>query len=335
MSVFQSLLVPLDGSQTAARALGCAAWLGTQLEARLHIVSAINCPASAREELIRLKVPASCWPQVTLHQATRVPEEAIRGVADEHDVGLIILSAHGEGASETAPGATALANVGHVARAVLEHSERPVLLLPDAYRERLPWTRILVPISAEGELSPAASLAVALANDLGLCVCIAHVLDDPSGRTGLEGAIRYADAPHHEYPEQLAEMVRRTVPNATAEECSRISGVVLLRGDIISELLQQIERKQVSLVVLGWNGSFLSGRAKVVKRLLATVTCPMLLVRVTAPGPFRLKVGIPAAPSTSAKAMPLPADAGVEVVYDKVDRRLMDTFPASDAVAQY
>lgn len=334
MSVFSSLLVPLDGSQTAARTLGCAAWLGTRLEARLHIVSATTCPSSAREELTRLQVPASCWPQVTLHQATRLPEEAILGLADEHDVGLIILSAHGEGTSQAALGSTAPGNVGHVARAVLEQSSRPVLLLPDSYRERLPWTRILVPISAEAEVSPAASLAVALANDLGLCVCIAHVLDEPHGRTGLEGAIRYADAPYHEYPEQLAEIVRRTVPNATVEECSRIRDVVLLRGDIASELLQQIERDHVSLIVLGWHGSFLSGRAKVVKSLQATVTCPMLLVRVTPPGPFRLKVGAPAAPSTSAQALPPRTDA-VEVVYDKVDRRLMDTFPASDAVAQY
>ena len=30
-----------------------------------------------------------------------------------------------------------------------------------------------------------------------------------------------------------------------------------------------------------------------------------------------------------------PADSQAPVVYDKVDRRLMDTFPASDAVAQY
>ena len=36
----------------------------------------------------------------------------------------------------------------------------------------------------------------------------------------------------------------------------------------------------------------------------------------------------------SAGALPRRTDA-VEVVYDKVDRRLMDTFPASDAVAQY
>jgi hypothetical protein len=42
----------------------------------------------------------------------------------------------------------------------------------------------------------------------------------------------------------------------------------------------------------------------------------------------------PAGKEESAGALPLRTDA-VEVIYDKVDRRLMDTFPASDAVAQY
>lgn len=44
--------------------------------------------------------------------------------------------------------------------------------------------------------------------------------------------------------------------------------------------------------------------------------------------------GAPAERKESAGASPRRTDA-VEVVYDKVDRRLMDTFPASDAVAQY
>lgn len=36
-----------------------------------------------------------------------------------------------------------------------------------------------------------------------------------------------------------------------------------------------------------------------------------------------------------AGALPPRTDARGAVLYDKVDRRLMDTFPASDAVAQY
>ncbi|MGH8297388.1 MAG: hypothetical protein ACRETZ_18080, partial [Steroidobacteraceae bacterium] len=211
MSVFSSLLVCLDGSQAAARALRCAAWLGARLEARMHVVGATPRPLPVHQELTRLRVPESNWPQLTLHQVMSLPEEAILALADRYDVGLIVLSAHG--------GGTGLGNVGHVARVVLEQSNRPLLLLPKAYRERLPWTQILVPLSAEAEVSPAARVAVALANDLALGVRIVHVLDHPESRAGLEEAVPYADALYYEYPERLAAIVRRTVSSSSTEEC--------------------------------------------------------------------------------------------------------------------
>ncbi|HEX8757697.1 MAG TPA: universal stress protein [Steroidobacteraceae bacterium] len=291
MSSFSSLLVPLDGSRMAARSLGCATWLAAGLEARLHILSATARPLPAREELARLRVPESHWPRITLHHAMRLPEEAILAAAQEYDTGLIIMSAHGAAQERVAPATHALDGVGHVTRAVIERGSRPVLLLPDAYRERLPWKRVLVPISAEAEASPAAGIAVALANELALRVRIAHVLDGPDGKSGLEATARYADATHHEYPEQLAELVRRAVPTAAPEECRCIEEVALLRGDIATELLRQIEHDDVSLIVLGWHGSLVSGRARVIKRLLSAVTCPMLLAKAAPPSPSTLRVG--------------------------------------------
>lgn len=291
MSTFSSLLVPLDGSRMAARSLGCATWLAAGLDARLHILSATTQPLSAREELARLRVPESDWPRITLHHAMRLPEEAILRAAQEYGAGLIIMSARGEARERTTPATLALDNVGHVTRAVIERGSRPVLLLPDAYRERLPWKRILVPISAEAEASAAAGIAVALANELALRVRIAHVLDGPDAKSGFEATARYADATHHEYPEQLAELVRRAVPTAAPEECRCIDEVALLRGDIATELLQRIERDDVSLIAIGWHGSLVSGRAKVIKRLLSAITCPMLLAKTAPPSPSMLKVG--------------------------------------------
>lgn len=283
MSVFSSLLVCLDGSEAAACALRCAAWLGARLEARAHVVSATPRPLPVHEELTRLRVPESNWSQLTLHQVVSLPEEAILGLAERYDVGLIVLSARGEG--------TGLGNVGHVTRAVLERSNRPVLLLPKAYRERLPWTRVLIPLSAEPEVSPAARVAVALAHDLALDVRIAHVLDDPESRTGLEAAVSYADAPYHEYPEQLAEIVRRTVSGASPEQCRRITDVALLRGDVAAALLREADRNDVSVMAISWHGKLLGGRARLVKHLLSAATCPLLLVKIVQPGPFVLKVG--------------------------------------------
>lgn len=292
MSRFPSLLVPLDGSRMSARSIGCATWLAKGLGASLHILSATTQPLPAREELTRLRVPESDWPRITLHHhAMRPPDDAILGAAQEYDARLIIMSAHGAAQERTTPASPALDAVGHVTRAVIERGSRPVLLLPDAYRERLPWKRVLVPISAEAEASPAAGLAVALANELALSVRLAHVIDEPDGETGLEATARYADATHHEYPEQLAELVRRAVPTATPEACRCITEVALLRGDIATELLQRIEHDDVSLIVIGWHGRLVSGHARVIKSLLPTITCPMLLVKSAPPSPSTLKVG--------------------------------------------
>jgi len=85
--------------------------------------------------------------------------------------------------------------------------------------------------------------------------------------------------------------VRRAVPTATPDECRCIEEVALLRGDVATELLRQIERADVSLIVTGWHGSLGSGHAKVIKSLLSAITCPILLVKVVAPSPLTLKVG--------------------------------------------
>lgn len=283
MSVFSSLLVCLDGSQAAACALRCAAWLGVRLEARTHVVSATSRPLPVQQQLARLRVPESIWPQLTVHQVMSLPEDAILDLAGRYDVGLIVLSAHGEG--------TGRGNVGHVTRAVLEQNNRPVLLLPEAYRERLPWTKVMIPLSAEAEVSPAARMAVALAHDLALDVRMAHVLDDPESKTGLEAAVPYADAPYHEYREQLAEIVRRTLSGANPELCSRIGDVALLRGSVAAALLWEAERNDISVIAIGWHGTLLDGRARLVKQLLSAATCPILLVKIAQPGPFLLKVG--------------------------------------------
>lgn len=297
MKPFTCLLVPLDGSRVAARSLGCATWLATRLNARLHILSATSQPLPAREELVRLRVPETTWPLVILHQAPRFPEDAILAAAAEHNVDLIIMSAQGEAAERTPPQETSqqpsspLAEIGHVTRAVVEQSAVPVLLLPPAYREALPWKHVLVPVSGEADADQALTLAVTLANALTLEVHVIHVLDGSARESGLAAAARYADAVHHEYPEQLAELVRRNLAHRTPEEWRCITDLALSRGDVTSKLLEQIEKKDAPVLVIGWHGRLITGHAEVLKKLLQAITCPMLLVKAARQAPFTLKVG--------------------------------------------
>jgi nucleotide-binding universal stress UspA family protein len=292
MSPFSSILVPLDGSRVAARSLGCATWLATRLGARLHILSATPWERPAREELTRLQVPEEHWPLVTLHQAPAYPEDAILAAVARHDVSLVVMSAVGETA-EAGPAldADSAGVVGHVVRTILERSLVPVLLLPPAYREVLPWERLLVPVSGEPEGDEALALAVRLANALGLEVHVAHVAGADAGDESLAARARYADAIHHEYPRQLQELVARALPHCGAEESRCIVDVALCHGHVAGELLGLIERKRVSVLVTGWHGRLSPGHARVLKHLIRAISSPVLLVKRTVRMPFRLKVG--------------------------------------------
>ena len=290
MKPFSSILVPLDGSAAAARGLSAAAWLAARLQARLHILSATERERPAREELERLKIDAKHWPNVTLHQVSELPERAVLDAVEQMAADLIVMSAHGE-AADTGVGAGPLQPLGHVTRCVVEQSSVPVLVLPPSYRERLPWTRALVPISGEVEADAALALAVELANALGLKIKIAHVLGAGDESAGLMAEVRYADSVHHEYPSRLQQLISRLLPQCSPSECECIEDVTLLRGDVTDELLKLLEQERTGLLVAGWHGRFIEGHAELIKRLLREIMVPILMIKAAPAEPFALKVG--------------------------------------------
>lgn len=291
MKPFSSLLLPLDGSRTAARSLGVALWLATRLDGVLHILSATPHERPAREALERLKVPREAWPRITLHQARQFPEEAVLDAASRVGADLLVMSARGEAANGEGQEPDPFKLLGHVTRWIVEQSAVPVLVTPMRYRERLPWTSALTPISGEFESDSALGVALRLAVALDFVIEVVHVVGGGQEAAGLAAEARYADAPHHEYPQRLQQLVRRLLPECGAAECRRITDVSLCRGDPGEELLRIIEEHGTSLLVMGWHGRFVRGHAGVVKQLLATTECPILLVKAARPAPFKLKVG--------------------------------------------
>jgi nucleotide-binding universal stress UspA family protein len=291
VSVFASILVPLDGSPDAAEALGCAAWVAGRLGARLHVLSAAPDELPAPAALRRLGVTEEHWPLVTLHQATGGPADAILSAVARHRVDLVVMAARGAGAHEAGAAAAGAPGrlLGTVARAVAERCPVPVLLLPPGHRQRLPWRRVLAPLSGEADADRALDLAVRLAEALDLQVSVAHAA--AAGEQAMATRARYADALHHEYPHRLDELVERVLPAAGPGQVERIEDVALCRGDVAGEILEAIERRRISLLVVGWHGRFQRGRARVLKQLLRGVTVPVLLVQGGARPPIRLRVG--------------------------------------------
>ncbi len=177
--MYQTFLVPLDGSKLAERSVAVAAQLAEATHARIVLLQAIGVHvAEARTYLGEIAIGLRAR---GLHVDTVVaPEpaaEAIVSFLRTRPVDMVIMSTHGR---------SGLGRVvfGSVAEAVLTHSHVPILLLraakdvPDLGAATHP--RILVPLDgshfAEAALPHAAALVKALDGTLVLTeVCLEPV----------------------------------------------------------------------------------------------------------------------------------------------------------------
>lgn len=285
MRRFASILLPLDGSPESAKAAGCALWLAQALGATLHVLHATADPVASDAELLRLRVPHAQHAQVVVHQRPGGADAAVLAEIATHRIDLVVMSARGETASANA---TLTHRLGRIARAVIERSPVPVVLLPAHYRESLPWTSMLVAASGEASADKALEGATHLAAALRLKVTVVHSANGPLGAAPL-GA--YADAPQYEYSRRLEQMVQRGLAGCTAAEARCVGEVLLRRGEAASVLLEQVAHRGSSVLALGWHGALGTGRALVLKRLLDQADCALLLVRGSEQPRARLKVG--------------------------------------------
>ena len=290
MTMFSSVLVPLDGSPMAARSFECAAWLAQRVEARLHVLTATDGERSPRDELRRLRVPERYWPDIEIHQTSDSPETAIIEASARYDVRLVVMSARGE-SFERAEHLEPEQVVGHVAGFVIERCPVPVILTPPQYRVVLPWKRLIAPISGACACEDALALAVPLAYDLDISVRVVHVANPDAADEGLDVRARYSDALHHEYPGQLDELVMRALPLLPIKERHRIESVYVRSGNVLARLLEIVEGERNSAVVVGWRGTLSAGRAPLLKGLIGRITSPLLLVKQRARRLSRLNTG--------------------------------------------
>jgi len=138
--MFNSLLVPLDGSPYSEGALALALELARLSGARVALITVVlaykdaHVPAVAKqEEQTRKRAEAYLAPFVEQGRAAgfevsgRVghgdPAEEIVRAAEEDDIDVIVMSTHGMGAA----GRHAL---GSVALKVLQTAWRPVIMIP-------------------------------------------------------------------------------------------------------------------------------------------------------------------------------------------------------------
>jgi nucleotide-binding universal stress UspA family protein len=157
---YTSLLVPLDGSDLAARALGTARWLAGRFGAGVHLVSAATTPEARPAHLGFLEGPQARVPGAELH-LSEAPDAgaAIVALARELDPCLVCMSTHGRSRTAALVGSTfarvatelaaPMVAVGRRVRPTSPRGDRVVVTLdgyPAAERALVPaaaWARRL------------------------------------------------------------------------------------------------------------------------------------------------------------------------------------------------
>jgi nucleotide-binding universal stress UspA family protein len=258
----KTLVVPLDGSAFAQRALPVAVPLAGRLGAGLLLMSTPvdEDPEAARRYLDAVAAFAADVPVDVCVVADVAPADAISQVANDGPDRMVCMTTHGRGRFRWAA-------LGSVAEAVVRDATRPVLLVgphgqlpsPDGFTDHVVLCVDGSP-SATNALGPACEWAHALRGDLTLTY-VAHPLD-------------VQDAVH---PEELIGPLEERVRAESIPLHTRIA-----RGSyVVGALLDVAAEPPATLVVMAAHAR--TGLARVA---LGSVTmgvvnsapCPVLVV---------------------------------------------------------
>jgi nucleotide-binding universal stress UspA family protein len=194
----KSILVPLDGSALADRAVPFASTIAKRAGWSLLLLRAVNILAAPteREELALKREAQESVDAVAaslaadgLNAVTRVvdgqAETAILDATAEEDVSLVVMSTHGRGG-------LGRFIYGSVADTVLRHAAVPVLTVPPHGLDVWPpekQIKILVPLDGSDLSRAALEPACHLADTLGGSLLLASVVTFPSYSMYAEGYV--------------------------------------------------------------------------------------------------------------------------------------------------
>jgi nucleotide-binding universal stress UspA family protein len=171
--------------------------------------------------------------------------------------------------------AEAASSLGHLAEALLGSMPAPLLLVRPGMRPLTTLRRLLVPL----EGSPSASEAMRRADDAfctrGREIVMLHVVtSDLPGERGSYPAPRIVDQEHYEWSawqEEFCMRFSQCPEGGRHRVCVRV-------GDPAQTIAEEAAADGAELIVLSWSGSFAGGHGAVVKKLLETAPCPVLVV---------------------------------------------------------
>jgi nucleotide-binding universal stress UspA family protein len=226
-------------------------------------------------------------------RAVHVREAGGRGLASADLPGLELIDLTGEAVAQIAGlveraqvdalavglrsvlGAAPGPGLGRVPEALLGRVAPPLLLVRPGMRPLTSLRRLLVPL----EGSPSSSAAMKAADDAfcarGREIVMLHVVtSDTPAEIGSLPAPRIVDQEHYEWKAWQDEFTMRF---SQCPEGGR-HRVSVRVGEPALMIAKEALAGAAELIVLSWRGSFAGGHGAVVKALLATAPCPLLLV---------------------------------------------------------
>jgi nucleotide-binding universal stress UspA family protein len=286
--LFERILVPLDGSETAEAALAYVALLPSERVRLLAVESdRANLTAvctTARDCRTYLEAVAAPLREQGRAVDTVVvfgsPAEQILALAAAAD--LVVMGSHGHGGARRFV-------LGSVADEVARHAPVPVMIVRGASKSSsapaVQVTRIVVPLDGSELAEQAVAMAAAVADDLGVPVHLMRVLDVDALRATVQAGIhaaaaylrsqeeiqRYAE----EYLAEQVQQLRNRDLTATAEVLTGSPAVTLLDAMRPDDLVVMTThgRGGVRRMLLG----------SVADKLVRAAAAPVLLVRANGP----------------------------------------------------
>ena len=179
------------------------------------------------------------------------------------------------GKGKPKPKANDPSRLGHVAEAMLSACPAPLLLVRPGMRPLTELRRLVVPL----EGSPSASVAMTRADDAfcrrGREIVMLHVVTTTTpGESGSLPAPRIVDQEHYEWSAWQEEFTMRF---SQCPEGGR-HRVAVRVGTPALAISEEARADGAELIVLSWNGTFADGHGAVVRELLESAPCPLLII---------------------------------------------------------
>lgn len=285
------VLVALDGSEEARRAIPLARTVATQIRARLEALH-----VTAREEennsvRAALGLDGAGLRDIPLRVRTGAKvADAIIEEIDRPEVELLVMT--------TVAAGNKARDLGTVARQVAIQASRPVIgvrpELAPAEGAAAPVKRLVLPV--DGSRGTAAALRVVkhLTSQLEASVDVLLVVTPGAApaeqETGSIAGLKYVDQPQHEWKTWADEFKQRLIVQSAGYAPAADIGIHLREGDPAEEIVKFAELGRYDAIALVRRSKLQPGHGRTLQAVIRYSPCPFILAggsplaRLTADG---------------------------------------------------